>query len=380
MRSLTQKRISDKPTIGAWYNPARTRQMANSRWLIANGLAHMIRYLSHITRYLHLHCTACSAVPVLLGMFLAACGGRVISGPTPTPHSLAVILPSPTSISTLSPRQLTPDPTETPAPTPTPVIYIVEPGDTLLGIALQYNVTVDELQAVNGVLSPETLQIGQKLIIPVGGFSVPSSSGGIQLPSPTPVGVEVQHTALSQTPVGSIWVLGEVFNPGSTALENVEVRVALLDASGQEIAVDSEFVALEAIPPGGRSPFGVLFANPPATVVAFQATAIRAEPSQNVEARYVQLQVTDPLSKPAGSIYHLAGSIVNGTSSNAVEVHIVATIYDADRQVIGYRRLLLGDGSMIAGASAPFDIIVSPDPAAQPIADYSIVAQGRVAQ
>lgn len=362
--------------------------MANGLSRIAYRIRLMNRhYLPLIRHSSHLHSNARSAVQVLLitryallSMFLAACGGQIISGPTPTPHSLAVILPSPTSISTLSPRKLTPDPTETPAPTPTPVIYIVEPGDTLLGIALQYNVTVDELQAVNGVLSPETLQIGQKLIIPVGGFSVPSSSGGIQLPSPTPVGIEVQHSALYQTLVGSIWVLGEVFNPGSIALENVEVRVALLDATGQEVAFDSEFVALEAIPPGGRSPFGVLFANPPAVVVAFQATAIRAEPSQNVAARYVQLHVTDPQPKLIDSIYHLTGSIVNGTSSNAVEVYVVATIYDADRHVVGYRRSIWGDGSIGAGVSAPFDISVSPDSSAKPVADYSIVAQGRVGQ
>lgn len=321
-----------------------------------------------------------SALLTMCSWLLAACAGRIISGPTPTAPSLAVILSSPTSISTLSPRQLTPEPTDTPAPTPTPVVYIVQPGDTLLGIALQYDVTVDELQALNGVLSPETLQIGQKLIIPVGGLVVPSSSGSIQLPTPTPVSIEVQHTALYQTPVGSIWVLGEVFNPSLTALENVEVHVALLDATGKEVEADSQFVALEAIPPGGRSPFGVLFDNPPATVVGFQATAIRAEPSQNVDARYVQLQVTDPQPKSDGAIYHLTGSIVNSTTSHAVEVHVIATIYDADRHVIGYRRAVVGDGSISVGSSVPFDVIVSPDPSAKAIADYAIAAQGRVGQ
>jgi LysM repeat protein len=260
------------------------------------------------------------------------------------------------------------------------VIYVVEPGDTLLGIALQYDVTVDELQAVNGVLSPETLQIGQRLIVPVGGFTVPSSSGGVQLPTPTPVGVEVQHTALYQTPVGSIWVLGEVFNPGSTALENVQVQVTLLDATGQAIATDAQFVALEAVLPDGRAPFGVLFSNPPAGVASFQANAIRAEVSRNSEARYVTLQVADPQPKLDGSIYHLTGSIVNGTTNNAVQVHIVATIYDTDRHVIGYRRSVLGDGSISTSGSLSFDVIVSADPSAKSVADYSIVAQGRVGQ
>jgi LysM repeat protein len=105
----------------------------------------------------------------LLGvLWTTACGGQVVSGSTPTPASLAVILPSSTARPTFSPQMLTPIPTNTPAPTPTPVVHIVQPGDTLLGIALQYGVTLDALQQINGVLRPETLQIGQQIIIPVG--------------------------------------------------------------------------------------------------------------------------------------------------------------------------------------------------------------------
>lgn len=350
--------------------PAEINRMINTQR--STQTKHASRIARYALRLIH---------NLLLVLFLAACSGQVISGPTPMPpQSLAVMLPSPTSISTLSPRQLTPEPTATPAPTPTPVIYIVQPGDTLLGIALQYDVTVDGLQAINGVLSPETLQIGQRLIIPVGGFTVPSSSGGIQLPTPTPVGVEVQHTALYQTPVGSIWVLGEVVNPGTTALENVQVQVALLDAAGKAIAADAQFVALEAVMPNGRAPFGVLFANPPTGVVSFEANIIRAELSRNVEARYVQLSITDPKLKLEGSIYHVVGSIANDTANNAVQVHIIATIYDTDRHVIGYRRTVLAEGSISAGSSLPFDVVVSADPSAKSVADYLIVAQGRVGQ
>lgn len=65
----------------------------------------------------------------------------------------------------LRPTDATPPPT--PTPTPTPVIYLVQSGDTLLGIALEFGVDVDTLAARNGIEVPENLRAGQKLIIPV---------------------------------------------------------------------------------------------------------------------------------------------------------------------------------------------------------------------
>src|SRR5512143_1576130 len=198
------------------------------------------------------------------------CNGRVITGPTPTPASLAVSLTTPTVLPTLVPQVLTPAPTNTPAPTPTPIVHIVQPGDTLLGIALQYNVTLEELYQVNGVLKPELLQIGQSIVIPVpGSVGRPAgdNSGAVIAPTEPPLPVTVEHAARYRTPVGSVWVLGEVYNSTDQPIENVQVRVALLDAAGQELASDTPFLALEAVPPGGRAPFSVLFSAPPNGVI-----------------------------------------------------------------------------------------------------------------
>jgi len=143
---------------------------------------------------------------------------------------------------TLVPQVLTPAPTNTPAPTPTPAVHIVQPGDTLLGIALQYNVTLEELYQVNGVLKPELLQIGQSIVIPVpGSVGKPAgdNTGAVIAPTQPPQPVQVEHAARYQTPVGSSWVLGEVFNSTDQPIENVQVRVALLDAAGQEVASEA---------------------------------------------------------------------------------------------------------------------------------------------
>lgn len=54
-------------------------------------------------------------------------------------------------------------------PTPIPEgLYIVKPGDTLSKIADELATTVDEIMAHNNLSDPNTIQVGQQLIIPAG--------------------------------------------------------------------------------------------------------------------------------------------------------------------------------------------------------------------
>lgn len=83
----------------------------------------------------------------------------VIITPTPTRLPGGAAAPTPTP---------TPEPTATPTaePTQTPVVYVVQPGDTLFGIALEHGVDPEALQEANQIDDPGTLQVGQELIIP----------------------------------------------------------------------------------------------------------------------------------------------------------------------------------------------------------------------
>jgi LysM repeat protein len=63
---------------------------------------------------------------------------------------------------------------ETPLPSPTPFTYVVKEGDTLSGIAEQFGISLDDLQAVNPDISPASMPIGTVLQIP----SHPSNPGG----------------------------------------------------------------------------------------------------------------------------------------------------------------------------------------------------------
>jgi LysM repeat protein len=59
-----------------------------------------------------------------------------------------------------------PTPTATLPPSPTPHVYEVKPGDTLYGIALELEISVDGLMAANNLLNPDEISVGTLLTIP----------------------------------------------------------------------------------------------------------------------------------------------------------------------------------------------------------------------
>jgi len=62
----------------------------------------------------------------------------------------------------------------TPPPTPSPAVYIVQPGDTLWSIARRFGTTVEAIAWVNGIVNPNYIYVGQRLIIPGGVYPPPS--------------------------------------------------------------------------------------------------------------------------------------------------------------------------------------------------------------
>ena len=59
-----------------------------------------------------------------------------------------------------------PDPT--PVPEPTPTIYVVKKGDTMSKIANKFDLTVEQILAVNKqIKNPNKISIGDEIMIPV---------------------------------------------------------------------------------------------------------------------------------------------------------------------------------------------------------------------
>ena len=101
---------------------------------------------------------------------VAAVTSAATDAPTFTPR------PTFTRTSTATPTS-TPTATSTATPTPTPVIYVVQSGDTLLSIAIEYDITVDALLQANDLDEREMIYAGQELVIvtPAPTAEVPST-------------------------------------------------------------------------------------------------------------------------------------------------------------------------------------------------------------
>jgi LysM repeat protein len=73
-------------------------------------------------------------------------------------------------------------------PTSAASAYVVQPGDTLSAIAQKYAVPIADLMLANGLTNQDFIQVGQELIIPVGGVATPTATfTPVLLPTDTPL-------------------------------------------------------------------------------------------------------------------------------------------------------------------------------------------------
>ena len=317
------------------------------------------------------------AVTLLL---LAACT-NVITPSQPTVDAPLAGTSFTTPVSTIQPATMvplsTPVTTATPTITPTPIVHVVQSGDTLLGIALDYGVDVDALQTLNGIANPQSLQVGQELIIPTGEENI-ADVPGLLLPTPTPLPFGVRGVAFYETPVGSLGCLGEIVNTTDVTLANVQVRVALFDADGNLAAEADAFAAADLVPPGGRSPFSILFTSPPTEWANPQVTTVRGEEAGALVDYYVPIGVVEVMGQSAGPQFQVSGVVRNEDAEQvASSVTVIVTTYDDQGSVTGTRQAQVElEEPLAPGATAPFTMLFSFH--GDELVDFNVVALGRV--
>lgn len=308
---------------------------------------------------------------------LTACGKVITPQPTAGISLVGTASAAPTVRPTATAPITPPPATATPLATATPVIHVVQGGETLLSVAFDYGVSLQALQDINRIENPQLLQVGQSLIIPTGGEGTGVTSG-LLLPTPTPLPFGVRGVAFYETPVGSLWCLGEIVNTTAVPLTNVQVRVALFDAAGQPLTQADAFAAASLIPPGERSPFGILFTSPPAALANPQVTILRGEDAGAVATSYVPIAVTQVQAQPSGSQMQVTGTVQNTSADQAAaSVYVIVTTYDAQGSVTGYRQEAVeAEGGLAPNASAPFSMLFTffgDTPA-----DFNAIALGRI--
>lgn len=323
---------------------------------------------------------------VLLGLVLVAGCGTIITpppSPTPTPSSLAPAAgPTSTAAAAVLLTPIPPTPTFTPSPTPTPVMHLVESGDTLFGISLEYGITLDALLSANGLDVDDYLRIGQGLIIPLDTESesvavegsVPASI--LLLPTPTPLPLETSGLSFYRTTMGDIWCMGEVVNTTANPVTDLQLQVTLVDGLGTPLVSGVTLAAADYLPGGARAPFAILFREPPPEASDMSVALLRAESIGAITAGFVPLTVSGLEGGVSGPQYRVTGRLLNDSGGAVERATVVVTLYDDEGRVIGYRQsMLAGQGRASAGANVEFSVLLTYHGGAEP-ASFQVIAWG----
>jgi LysM repeat protein len=107
--------------------------------------------------------------------------------------------------------------------TATPTVYVVKGGDTLGSIAVEFDVTVEAIMQANGLDDPNSLSVGQSLVIPVEGTVLPTATPSeLNPPATTVVTPPPTGTAASPDSAPQL-AIRNIADAGSLSSERVTI-------------------------------------------------------------------------------------------------------------------------------------------------------------
>lgn len=235
----------------------------------------------------------------------------------------------------------------TPLPTSTPHIYIVQQGDTFSEIAEAFKISISDLRAANPDVSPNTMSIGETLIIPDPSAIFAAAS------TPTPVSVPITQTICYSDNSSGLHCFALIQNNTNQILENVSAKFNLLDENNNLIASQTAFTALDFVAPNTSLPVYIYFPNVTQKVNP-QVQLLSA--FQGNSSNYVQATINNSITEIDGNYANVSGQIYLSQPAN--QVWIVAVAYDKNNLVVGVKRWESREATQ-AGVLTPFSFSVS---------------------
>lgn len=273
-------------------------------------------------------------------VWLSACGTASPHPATQFPTLPGELTPyiSATPSSTPSPLPAVVTVALTPIPTATPFTHTIAKDDTMLGIALRYGVTLEELQAANPDVDPGFLVIGNTLVIPIEG----QSSG--EIPIPTPLPVPWSAPKCYQSGEGGLWCYIIVTNDQPAALENLAAWVSLYDSQANLLGGQAAVAPLNRLPSGASMPLVAYFPPPLEDELIPQGQLLSVLTVENESTRYIDAaaKVDTVEIAETGSQAEVKGQIMIPQGDIPSVVWLVLVAYDIQGDVVGMRKFDLG--------------------------------------
>jgi len=286
-----------------------------------------------------------TSLMILLGsLALTACSNPTLEA-TLTPRPTGLLTP----FHTLTPSPIAPTATTlavipvTPAATPTPFMHSVADGETMIGIAYQYGISLEELQAANPGVDPHFMGVGLQLIIPIGG-EIPEV-----LPTPTPVPAEWSQPTCYRTGDGGAWCLMLVRNTTQAGLENLSAWIGLFTGQGENLTGQVANAPLNLLRPGEAMPLMAYFAPPLPQGLEARGEPLTALAVAADDTRYLDLPVDagqTVISEDGGQAKVSGEVVIPEGIPTPSQLWVLAVAYDAAGEAVGARKWeSAGEGS-----------------------------------
>jgi LysM repeat protein len=214
-------------------------------------------------------------------------------------------------------------------------MHEVKKGETMLGIAFQYGVSLEELKAANPSVDPQFLSVGKQIVIPIQG-DIP-----IIIPTLTPVPVLWQKPECYHTGDGGAWCILSVTNQLESIVENLSAWIGLYSAKGENIANQVAYAELNLLRPGETLPLISYF--PPPLPEKFEAKGkvLSGFIVDAMDTRYLDLDtnVDEVVISPDGSQVEVRGEVIipDGTPRPS-QLWGMILAYDMSGKIIGARK------------------------------------------
>jgi LysM repeat protein len=258
-----------------------------------------------------------------------------------------------------------------PTPTPTPFTHIVQRGETLIGIAIRYGLSLDALQKANPTVSAQFLSVGAALIIPASDDVAVIRAAS----APTPLPVQFGEPACYPQATGALICAVVARNPGAATLEALSARVTLAGADGLPLAEAVALPALDVLPPGSATPLLARFAPPLVSYAAVGVTPLTAFPLADVTSRLVPVLIRTVGASATGQGWTSSGEVVNESALAAARVRLTLVLWTETGAVAGLQQLDL-DPALAPGEARKF-VLTAASLAGPQAVRAEVLAEGR---
>jgi hypothetical protein len=158
-----------------------------------------------------------------------------------------------------------------------------------------------------------------------------------------------------ETPVGSQWCLGLVQNGLSVTVGQIIIRLYLVNADGTAVAEQEVTLSRPFLLPGESAPYGVRFNSIPEGNIGPVAAVVRA--NKAADNNGVSLKTQDVHLDVHDAVYRVSGKIINPATQPVQQLAVVATLFDKNGRVTGFREMRFAPETVIApGASLLFEL------------------------